>query len=320
MSSRRIPSLALVVTMAGACSPPPPAPEGLDDSTSHLIQHFFDTDEVFEVGIQGFLSWVIEDGQGLIDQSATLDTTDAFTLGLLEPADVALLPLDPQIQVDGQGTMADREVSNAAGVVSVSDMACDWKRSEQLLLRPDQDTVFSGDWDGYAREYATARSTYEDAWETNSFTRVRTPLDPFADGFDPKQYADTILFTDNEVDPAPVLGLADIDVYPMDLHFRHGMYTLEGEETAALAILTFTREANWGSAGVNALLQVFSVEVMIQRPENRTLRMLAVWAEPRGGGIDPDSPLALNYAVNKSLASSERLSAICDGSVEIPAE
>ena len=45
--------------------------------------------------------------------------------------------------------------------------------------------------------------------------------------------------------------------------------------------------------------------------------MLAVWAEPRGGGIEPDSAIALNFAVNKSLASSERMSGICSGEIEL---
>ena len=41
--------------------------------------------------------------------------------------------------------------------------------------------------------------------------------------------------------------------------------------------------------------------------------MLAVWAEPVGAGLSPDDPLVLNFAVNKSLTSSNRLSAICAG-------
>ena len=58
----------------------------------------------------------------------------------------------------------------------------------------------------------------------------------------------------------------------------------------------------------------------MQRPDDKTLRMLAVWAEPKGGGIEPDSAFALTFAVNKSLAASERLSAVCAGEEEVPPE
>ena len=55
----------------------------------------------------------------------------------------------------------------------------------------------------------------------------------------------------------------------------------------------------------------------MQQDNDKTLRMLAVWAEPYGAGLEPDDPLVLNYAVNKSLGASERLSKICSGEEEI---
>ena len=52
-------------------------------------------------------------------------------------------------------------------------------------------------------------------------------------------------------------------------------------------------------------------------PGDRTLRMLAVWAEPYSS-VDLGDAVVLTYAVNKSLDSSNRLSEICAGDVTLP--
>ena len=83
---------------------------------------------------------------------------------------------------------------------------------------------------------------------------------------------------------------------------------------------TYMKEGAYDEDGENGLAQSYSVELNIARPNDKTLRALAVWAEPVSNILEPDSPVSLNYAVNKSLASSERISAICGGEEDIPAE
>ena len=67
------------------------------------------------------------------------------------------------------------------------------------------------------------------------------------------------------------------------------------------------KEGAYDEDGTNGLAQSYSVELNIARPNDKTLRALAVWAEPVSNILEPDSPVSLNYAVNKSLASSERI-------------
>jgi hypothetical protein len=316
-------ALPLLLAVA-ACQPPPPAPEGLDDSTSFLIREFWSDDATFQAGIQGFMQWFEDEGKDLVGERATTENTEAFTVGDLQGDDVAHLPLNPQVQTESDGTSIARDTTLAKGVVSLAEMDCDWLRAEDLLIRADQDTIFPNDWAGYDREYATDVDVFTAASRSETFSAVRDTVTPFAaheDGgfsgdFDPEAYGDTLMFTFNDADPTPVL-VANLPAYPLDLHFRHGIYDIDGEPTGAFAILTFNRDAIWGSAGANALLQSYSMEINVQRPGDKTLRMLAVWAEPKGGGVSADSALALNYAVNKSLTSSETLSDICAGVIEV---
>lgn len=312
--------------ISAACTPPPPAPEGLDDSTTYVFRNFYEDDDVFEAGIQGFMDWFNEDGINLVGERATVDNTEAFTIGDLRPIDVEHLPLADEIVIrrrsgNREDELAPRDLSRAKGVVSLAEMDCTWKEAEALLVRPDQDFVFAGDWEGYTREYLTSRATFEDATQAEVFDPIRDGLKPFEDGFDGDRYARSLLLTNNMADPTRVLT-SNIEEYLLELHLRHGVFDIDGEPTGVLAIKTYNREAAWGSAGNAALLQSFSIELNIARPGDKTLRMLAVWAEPweSSGAIQPDSAFALNFAVNKSLDSSDRISAICAGEIEVPPE
>lgn len=313
-----------ILALASACTPPPPAPEGLDESTAYVFRNFYEDNDRFQAGIQGFMNWFFEDGIDLVGQQATLDTTEAFTIGDLTPDDVAHLPLADEIVVRQRGgnrddELAPRDLSRAKGVVSLAEMDCTWQEAEALLVRPDQDNVFAGDWEGYEREYVTPRATFEDATAQERFDPITARLDPFSDGFNADNYARSLLMTNNMADPTRVLT-SNIEAYLLELHLRHGIFTIDGEPTGVLAIKTYNREAAWGQAGNAALLQSFSIELNVERPGGKTLRMLAVWAEPwdSAGIAQPDSAFALNYAVNKSLDSSNRISAICAGDIEIP--
>ena len=301
-----------------ACKAPPEAPSGLDDSTTFVLRNFYADDATFQAGMQGFLDWYETDGVALLGEEANLDTVGAFTVGDLTAEDIAHLPVVDEILVDpDDGTREPRDLSRAKGVISLAEMDCDWKTAEALLVRPDQDVVFNGDWDGYQREYVTSRQAFEDATANGDYTRIPDPLDPFVDSFDGADTESTLLLTYNTVDPSPVLT-SNLENYEMHLDLRHGEFDLgDGETVSGFAIITYAIDAAWGGGGTNALLQSFSVEVNVERPNNKTLRMLSVWSEPKGTGVDPESNLTLNFAVNKATASSERLSDICSGEIEI---
>jgi hypothetical protein len=311
--------LVFALLAASGCSRPPPAPEGLDASTTFVFRNFYEDDKTFTLGLEGFMEWFFTTGVELVGERANLENTEAFTIGDLSETDVAHLPLDPEILLNQRREeFGPRDLTRAKGVVSLAEMDCTWKDAEALLVRPDQDVVFAGDWEGYDRTYVTSRQTYEEATQTEVFDPVEDGLNPFSESFDPEDYARTLLMTHNMADPTRVLT-SNIEEYPLELHLRHGIFDLDGTPTGVFAIKTFNRGAAWGQGGNAALLQSYSIEVNVARPGDKTLRMLAVWAEPWDGSgiIQPDSAIALNFAVNKSLDSSERLSKICAGDIEI---
>ena len=96
---------------------------------------------------------------------------------------------------------------------------------------------------------------------------------------------------------------------------------IDGEPTqvSGFSIVTYGPDSVWGNSD-DGLRQSFSVEVNLERPGDKTLRMLAVWAEPVSPIIGADNALALNFAVNKSRNSSTKLSQICGGEVEVAPE
>jgi hypothetical protein len=309
--------MTLIALALFACKAPPEAPEGLDESTRYLVRNFYTADDSFEAGVQGFVDWYDEEGSALVGESANIDTLDAYTIGDLQLADIEHLPINMRILLDkDKDEFGQRDLSRAKGVVSLAEMDCDWTKAEQLLVRPDQDVVFSDDFEGYERSYVTKRSVFEGGTKALDFAPIRNDLDPWGDDFDPEDYASSLLLTENIVDPTRVL-VADMEPYSMNLDLRHGLFEVDEVETGVVSIVTYNIEAAWGDKGENALLQSYSVEINIERKGGKTLRMLAVWAEPRGGGIEPDSAIALNFAVNKSLASSERMSGICSGEIEL---
>jgi hypothetical protein len=309
------PHLLLLALPLTACTDLPPA-VGLDQSARHMVREFFADDALFEVGVQGFFKWFEDEGSGLIDLELDLENSGAFTVGDLFAEDIAGLPIDDELVVDKTNdgdVTAPRDVTTAAGTVSIALMDCTVQQAEQLLTRKDQDAVFPLDWEGYDRTYASPLATYEGSWD-DKFDTMKDPVDPFAEGFDKASIGRTMLFTENDVDPTAVL-VANIPSYPMDLIFRHGVYEVADREAEAVTVLTFSRAAAWGNVGANALLQSFSVEINIATEDDRTVRMLAVWAEPKGGGIDPDSALATNFAVDKARKSSECMSRLCSGEI-----
>lgn len=303
--------LLVAASALSACKPPPPAPEGLDAATSYLVREFYSADDVFEAGLLGYMNWFEDEGYLLAGERATSDNTDAFTVGDLAEEDVGHLPV-----------LSDRVVEDAAGVVSLAEMQCTVTETESLLVRPDQYNVFAGDWTGYERTCVTSREAWQGATGSGEYDPVADDLVPYGDDADELgQWAATFMQTANRVDPAPELGgLVDLDPYDLTLDFRHGVYELNGEELQAFAILTFQVEVQTTPSGDGHLYQTYALEVNVQRPGDLTLRLMAVWSEIDGAGLSSDSAITLNYTVNKALESSDRISGICAGEIEIPAE
>ena len=307
-----IAALVLLPQALIACRPaPPPAPEGLDASSAYMMREFYSDDLVFAAGLTGFINWYEDEGYELIDLESTVDNvSESFSVEPLTDSDLAQLPL-----VHG------RDVSLAAGVVSLADMACPVPESEDYLLREDQHVVFPEDWETYERSFINSREDFQAATISGDFVPVDDTMTVFESGFDADPWSSTLLLTENTPDPQPLFGeLADIGEYTLYLDLRHGDYEINGELLRILTIVTYIPDSVSGPAGENHLHQSYSIDVNVQWEGDRTLRMFAVWAEPEGAGLSPDDPIVLNYAVDKSVKASERLTAVCAGDVEIPAE
>ena len=314
---RRLLLLTLPVLALTGCEPPPPAPEGLDAASSFVIREFYNDDASFEAGLQGFMNWFYDEGEALVGlRPSDIETegeesgTDSFTVGALTAADIGHLPANP----DGAG------LENASGVVSLAEMSCPWQVAEDFLVRPDQSEVFDA-WDAYDREYRNSLDVFNQATDDLDFAPITEKLDVWGGGFEHSDWEKSILFTVNQADPAEFLG-ANVDAYELFLDIRHGVFDLtdantgETAPTGIFAIVTYITGKALDSGGENGLVQSYSVEINVERPGNKTLRMLAVWAEPmmNGESVLPGHALhnaALNLSVGTSLEQSEQLDEKC---------
>jgi hypothetical protein len=294
-----------------ACKAPPPAPEGLDASAAYMVREFYQDDLTFQSGLVGFVNWFEDEGYELLDLEATTDNvSESFQVAPLTDSDIGYLPLEH-----------GRVISDAAGVVSLAQMACPVSESEEYLVRTDQAIVFPDDWESYGRTFINSRTEFQDATISGEFAPIDEAIDAFVDGFDPEALSSTLLQTQNRPDPHPLfLDSGDVGEYDLYLDFRHGVFDINGEELTVLAIITYNTESVSDAGGNNFLHQSYSIDINVQWEETDTLRMFAVWAEPEGAGLEPDSPIVLRYAVNKSVKSSERLTRVCNGEDDLPAE
>ena len=299
--------LTVLISFASACKAPPPAPEGLDDSTKFLYREFYGDDDTIGAGLTGFMNWYDEDGDELLGQTASLDSTGAFSLQNLTESDIDHLP------VAGDG----RDLTLASGVVALAEMDCSWDEAEALLVRSDQDVVFKGDFDTYDRTYITSRPLFEDATDGLDFAAIKEPLDVFSDGFEIGDLGSSVLMTSNDAQSTE-LGVQI--QFGIELNLRHGIYDIQGVPTEAMLIETFLPERAEGKNGTNSMEQSYSVEINIARPGGKTLRMLANWVQLESPLVASDSPAVLATAVNKAQDAATRLSKICAGDIEIDSE
>lgn len=282
-----------------ACKAPPPAPEGLDSSVQHLYRGFYDSDAEIGAGLTGLMDWFDSEGVELLDQRAELDSVGAFSLAPLSREDIAGLAFD-----------GDPDPAQASGVVALAEMGCDWKRAEQLLIRPDQHVVFEGDFDVYDRTFVTAREAYEGASEAESFAPIGEllPTEVLSD------YPSTLMLTENATSSTDLGVTLPFDI---NLHFRHGLFDVQGEPTHAFLILSWAPAVATSDGGNTSMLQSWGIEANLERPGGKTLRVFANWVELESTFVDSDSPVVKTGAVNKAQDSAERLSGICTGDIAL---
>ncbi|MBN92756.1 MAG: hypothetical protein CL928_01595 [Deltaproteobacteria bacterium] len=299
--------LALLgLVLSTGCQPPPPAPEGLNDAVRFMLREFYEDDATIAAGLTGLKNWYDSEGYSLVGEGANADEgVDAFQLEDIDATDIDLL----HIPDDG------RDLSAVSGVVSLSDMACDWKEAEALLVRPDQDVVFEGDFDSYSRTYVSSRGNYETGTADEDFPAVLTPLpDLFESDGSLGALSNSILITESEVQSTEFTYTLS---YQLKLHFRHGLYNVQGEEVPVFIILAVLPEP--ANDGPSHFAQSYSVEVNYGLGD-RTLRIFGVWSQVYSEDIPLDEDILDITAVNKSQAAAERLSEICAGDIVIPSE
>jgi len=291
-------ALALLPALWG-CRPPPPAPEGLQDSVTYMFREFYSDDDMLSAGLTGFMDWFDEDGDDLLGESADMENVGEFTLDFLTEEDVAALPIETEVTLE-----------YAPGVVALSELSCGWDEVEGYLVRTDQHLVF-GEFDAYSRTFLSSRSDYEGATPDEDFERVSETVDPWAAGFELGELSSTFLLTDNDVTTTAVGVTLD---FQLMLTLRHGVYEVQGVDTPAMIILTWLPQRAEGEDGTNSMEQSYSIELDIQRPGGSTLRLMASWIQVEGI-FDHDSDVVKVTGVNKNLDSSRRLVDICAGDV-----
>ncbi len=284
----------LVLCLA-ACTRPPVAPDGLDESLRFLLRSFYGTDEQISSGLSGLVSWVDAEGEALLDTRANLDNVGAFSLAPLSLADVGALRPRPSA-----------DPGEATGVVAVAELPCAWRQAEDLLVRPDQAEVFP-DFDYCVRTYVNSRSAFESARSDGFFEAIDTPLRSDERALVPSN----ILLTENR---AAVTDLGVTIEFDVDMHARHGRFDVLGEPTLASLFLTWMPHRAAADGGVNSIEQSYTIELDIQRG-GQTLWIYGSWAELHTSVFDSDSAALMALAVNSAQGTAERMADICEGKV-----
>jgi len=291
---RRLPWLLILA----ACQRPPETPAGLDESLRHLMGAFYGTDEEISAGLTGLLEWYDSEGVDLIGKSANLDNLGSFELEELGEDDVDALEPRP-----------GGDPRDAPGVIAVAELPCGWRRAESLLIRPDQDVVFT-DFDFYDRAYTTDRGVYDDARQRDAYSRVDSPMS--ADDMP----EDVFLRTENSTSGTEMGVTIPFDLH---MHARHGLFEL-GDDVARAGLYTTWMPARAeAEGGANSVEQSYTFEVDLERGD-QTLWVYASWAEVVTSVFESDSTILLATSANKARGTAERMADICDGAVDLTQE
>ncbi|MCB9663270.1 MAG: hypothetical protein H6732_04090 [Alphaproteobacteria bacterium] len=238
--------LATVGLAAGACVPPPPAPDDLNELTRYLFHAQPDEDPRVPsaglVNLEAFLLEQADEGRGVQVETGLQERS--WALDDLTDDDVESLPRRP-----------DRPLSNAAGLAVAYRSSFPVRCHAELQTRVDQVPI-----EPTATEYV------------RRFPEVDDPS-CFADG------SCTELITVSDARRANAIFAADFVLYK---NFRLLEYELDDgtPRTAMLARSWFDRswEADDGEGG-NALWQSYSTDVWIDLGGDTALRIQTLWNE-----------------------------------------
>ncbi len=302
---RSVATVVAALLLGGCGSPPPPAPEGLDDSVRFIMNEFYADDATFGAGLTGLLNWVDDEGNALLDVDPNVGNVADFRLDTrLSAADVAQMPI-----------AHSRDPGDAPGVVGIAELGCGWDEGEELHVRGDQDVVFEGEWTTYDRTYESPRGEFDAARVSGEYPVVAQAVDPETAVWDSDELAPVFLKTRN------ALGTSSAGVdfdYTLDLHFRHGVFDVQGEPVHAMVILTWLEDEVESTNSDNFLYQVYSVDMIVENGDGSGLRVVANYTEV--GPVESDSELVQVLGVNRILDFAERLNFICTGGVDLPGE
>jgi len=269
------------------------------------MNEFYSDDPTFGAGLTGLLNWVDDEGIALLDVDPNIGNVADFRLETrLAAADVDHMPI-----------MHGRDPADAPGVVGIAEIDCGWDEGEAIHVRPDQDVVFEGEWTSYDRTYESPRSEFETARADDDYPTVPTDVDPATAAWDSDELSPVFLKTRN------ALGTSSAGVdfdYTLNLHFRHGVFDVQGEPTHAMVILTWLGEVAESTNSDNFLYQVYSVDMIIENGDGKGLRMVANYTEV--GPVDSDADLVQVLGVNRILDFAEHLNTICTGGRDLPDE
>jgi len=303
-------ALALGATAATGCRQPPPAPEGLDESMRFLLREFHADDLTVGAGLTGLMNWYDEEGVEMLElaqgEGATVDNADSFELADLDHGDVDHLPL-----------AEEPDLSRAEGVSLLAMLDCHWAEAEHYMVRLDQEVVFEGDFKTFDRTYTTSREAFEDATATGQFDPVDEYQGVYEDGYDGGDVERSLLLSDNDIS----VDFLGIDMaYTQDVHFRHGAFDVQGEPRNVLTIFAYLPASATGADGVNSLLQTYSISVLMDWGDDRTLRAYGLWSELDTPWLENDSAAMAATKVNAGVDAAQRISDLCAGVVAIPEE
>ncbi len=285
------------ILVCTSCSRPPETPEGLDQSLRYLFQAFYGSDTEVAAGLTGLQDWYEDEGKQLLGKSANLDNIGSFELDELRDEDVeAFSPRPPG------------DPRDASGVIAVAELPCRWKQAEDLLVRPDQDEVFT-DFDYYNRTYVNSRRSYDDARKDDAFPTQRIPLDPE----DLNDVSEVLLMTENATSGTEMGVTIEFD---LNMHARHGQFEVLGEQARASLFVTWMPDRAEAEGGVNTMEQSYTFEVDLER-NGETLWVYGSWAEVRTAVFDSDSTTLLAVSANKAQGTAKRMADICDGKIEL---
>jgi hypothetical protein len=287
-----------------ACVRPPPAPEGMDDSSRFLYRNFYADDLTIGAGFEGFVNFLDGEGAELIDQQASTDNVEGFVLDDLIAEDMAGLPLE----------MEGRDLEAASGVIAISSISCTLQEAEALMARSDQDVVFT-EYDAYERTYDTSREAFEGATAAGEWPEMRRSISPYDEGSDPDATASGMMLT-HSTSTATKVGIET--TYTLQKHYRHGHYETAGQSIDAVFGLSYLPEPSTGSD--TRVMQNYGLEIILSRPDHPVLRMYAIWIHVDSGLLGNDNPIWQTSTVNTVRDASTRMSEICSGEATLPPE